>query len=207
MLLRVRVRSASPLNAFIAPIVHTYAQACGGGGGGASAVTRYTRTPAHSHTRHFSRTTPRASGGARVHLVHLGRRNTKDSSLDDAVAVYTTRMRGALTVEERWVKGTDEVLKLGRKMPVFALERDGWMPPDSVALSEWVYTNLQLGGSRMALVIGDENGVPKQLLEKLPPESKISLGPLTLTHKIARLVIVEQLYRALQIRRGTKYHK
>jgi 23S rRNA (pseudouridine1915-N3)-methyltransferase len=36
---------------------------------------------------------------------------------------------------------------------------------------------------------------------------KLSLGPLTLPHELARAVIYEQVYRALSILAGIKYHR
>jgi len=38
-------------------------------------------------------------------------------------------------------------------------------------------------------------------------ERRWSLGPLTLPHELARVVVYEQLYRAYTIRRGEKYHR
>lgn len=49
--------------------------------------------------------------------------------------------------------------------------------------------------------------------EGLPPELKqdrsrlVSLGRLTLTHQMARLILIEQIYRATEIRKGSGYHK
>jgi 23S rRNA (pseudouridine1915-N3)-methyltransferase len=54
-------------------------------------------------------------------------------------------------------------------------------------------------------VIGDHDGLPPDVLQRA--ERTWSLGPLTLPHELARLVVYEQLYRAHTIRRGEKYHR
>jgi len=57
----------------------------------------------------------------------------------------------------------------------------------------------------VALVIGGAHGVDEAVLSK--SEGIISLSSMTLPHEIARLVLLEQLYRACTILRGEPYHK
>ena len=57
----------------------------------------------------------------------------------------------------------------------------------------------------VALVIGGAHGVDPAVLQV--SEGCISLSSLTLPHEVARLVLLEQLYRACTINRGEPYHK
>jgi 23S rRNA (pseudouridine1915-N3)-methyltransferase len=56
----------------------------------------------------------------------------------------------------------------------------------------------------LTFVIGGPEGLPPSL-KKYP--DRLSLSPLTFTHQIVRLVLVEQLYRAIEIAKGSSYHK
>ena len=92
------------------------------------------------------------------------------------------------------------------------------IPEDSrvVALTErgesWTSSQLaelvgrwEMEGRDVTFVIGDADGLPDDVLSRA--ERRWSLGPLTLPHELARVVLYEQLYRAYTIRRGEKYHR
>jgi len=57
----------------------------------------------------------------------------------------------------------------------------------------------------VALAIGGSQGLSPELLGRAA--DRWSLGPLTLTHELARVIVMEQLYRACTILRGEPYHK
>ncbi len=57
----------------------------------------------------------------------------------------------------------------------------------------------------IAFVIGGAFGIGAQLRDR--PHRKLSLAPWTLPHELARLVLMEQIYRAGTIGRGEPYHK
>ncbi len=65
-----------------------------------------------------------------------------------------------------------------------------------------------LGGfenQRLVFVIGGANGISTELLNRA--HMSISLSSLTFPHDIARLLFLEQLYRAQTILQGTPYHR
>lgn len=61
------------------------------------------------------------------------------------------------------------------------------------------------GISRLSLLIGGADGHHASLLSQVA--ERWSLSPLTLPHELARLVLLEQLYRAETIRAGHPYHR
>lgn len=84
-----------------------------------------------------------------------------------------------------------------------ALDRSGtaWSSDDLARrLDGW-----RQAGTPLALAIGGARGLDAAVLEAA--RHRWSLGPLTLPHELARLVVVEQWYRAWTILRGEPYHK
>ena len=61
------------------------------------------------------------------------------------------------------------------------------------------------GKSDIAFVIGGSVGVSDAVRERA--DETLSFGPITLPHNLARVVLLEQLYRAQKISRGEPYHK
>lgn len=62
-----------------------------------------------------------------------------------------------------------------------------------------------LNSSTITFVIGGSYGVSKEVKDQI--KNKISFGKMTLPHNLARLVLVEQIYRAFMISSGSTYHK
>lgn len=61
------------------------------------------------------------------------------------------------------------------------------------------------GQSHFTFIIGGSCGIHQDMLTK--SDELISFGKITLPHNLARVVLVEQIYRALQIAQGQSYHK
>jgi 23S rRNA (pseudouridine1915-N3)-methyltransferase len=128
-------------------------------------------------------------------------------ALDD----YLGRLKRYLPVEEKEVpqgRGAKSLQAIARAIPdryeIWALDADG-KEPTSEQLARWLDTRMTSGVKGIALVIGGSDGLPRNVLDKA--DLKLSLSRLTLPHRIARLVLAEQLYRAMTILRGEPYHK
>nr|WP_026975155.1 23S rRNA (pseudouridine(1915)-N(3))-methyltransferase RlmH [Alicyclobacillus contaminans] len=68
------------------------------------------------------------------------------------------------------------------------------------------FESLMAGGyGRVVFVVGGSLGVSKEVLQRA--DVRWSFGPLTLPHQLARVVLLEQLYRGIRIARGEPYHK
>jgi 23S rRNA (pseudouridine1915-N3)-methyltransferase len=70
---------------------------------------------------------------------------------------------------------------------------------DSMELSRWLEDRRQ-SGLDLCFVIGGPRGL------ELEVDMRLSLGPMTLPHQLARVVLLEQLYRGHKILAGEPYH-
>ncbi len=85
----------------------------------------------------------------------------------------------------------------------FLFDREGHLVT-SEQIAQLIKSNVQKS-SVLTFVIGSSCGVSDQVKEAI--KNKISLGKVTLPHNLARVVIIEQIYRAFNILQGTSYHK
>lgn len=61
------------------------------------------------------------------------------------------------------------------------------------------------GKSSSCFLIGSSFGMAQRIKDKA--DFKLSMGPMTFPHHLARIMVLEQLYRAEAIQAGSKYHK
>lgn len=61
------------------------------------------------------------------------------------------------------------------------------------------------GKSSVCFLIGSSFGIAPQV--KTKADMKLSMGPMTFPHHLARIMVLEQIYRAESIQAGSKYHK
>ena len=73
---------------------------------------------------------------------------------------------------------------------------------NSVELSSLL---LNFKNKKIIFLIGDHNGISLDIKEK--SDILISLSPLTFPHELARLILLEQIYRAISISNNSPYHR
>lgn len=94
--------------------------------------------------------------------------------------------------------------KRGSGFGLVALDRQG-RTMGSEELSRWLSERASAGQSRWAFAIGGPWGLAPKLLSEA--DLILSLSAMTFPHDLARLLTLEQLYRAMTIWRGEPYHK
>ena len=76
---------------------------------------------------------------------------------------------------------------------------------DSPGLSRHLDELLTRGASDITFVIGGSLGLSEQVIARA--EEEMSMSKMTFPHQLARVMLLEQLYRAMKIRAGERYHK
>ena len=94
--------------------------------------------------------------------------------------------------------------RLPRGGAVIALCIEG-KPCSSVELSRRMQELAVSGKSQLTFLIGGSVGLSEDL--KRQADWRLSMSPMTFPHHLARIMLLEQIYRACQIAAGTKYHK
>lgn len=148
-----------------------------------------------------------------ITLAHVGPRvGSKAASkdgIDGLVSVYLGRCSAFARCQAESFR-TETALKewLGRQQgrtPVVAVLLDSrGRQMSSEAFAEWVGARRDQGTQHLVFAIGPADGWSEAARGQA--QLLLSLGPMTLAHALARLVMAEQLYRAFTILTGHPYH-
>jgi 23S rRNA (pseudouridine1915-N3)-methyltransferase len=76
---------------------------------------------------------------------------------------------------------------------------------DSPGLSRHLDDLMTRGSSNIVFLIGGSLGLSDKVLARADEE--MSMSKMTFPHQLARVMLLEQLYRAMKIRSGERYHK
>lgn len=100
-------------------------------------------------------------------------------------------------------EGQRIIKKIPKSSAVITLCIEGkeYSSPDFSKLIE----NISMNNSSICFIIGGSFGLSDEV--KSLSSSKLSFGKMTLPHQLARMVLLEQIYRAFSISNNSKYHK
>ena len=157
-----------------------------------------------------------------VHIITVGK--IKEKFLREGIAEYEKRLRPYVKL------GITEIADEKRPVRLFPahkeqlLEKEGArilasIPPDSYmvglvvtgkgrsseTLSALLHEQQMNGTCHLTFVIGGDLGLSNDVLAQC--DEQLSLSPMTFTHQMVRLILLEQVYRAFRIMRGEPYHK
>lgn len=133
---------------------------------------------------------------------------------------YQKRLRSPLVLELREIsvatrsagdnpqravqrEGADMLAAIGKDDYVVALEIAA-KTMSTEQLSAWLAQRMR-EGRQLALLIGGPDGLAPQCIARA--DQSWSLSPLTLPHALVRIVVAEQIYRAMSLLAGHPYHR
>lgn len=143
----------------------------------------------------------------RFTLISVGK--MKNRSLSALCEDYTKRLKRQGTFELVELKDGDvasegrRILDVLDKRPgarVYALGEEG-QTFSSAGLERALFNQL---GQPVVFIVGGAYGLSDAV--KGRSDGLLALSPMTFTHEIARMLLMEQLYRAVSIHLGSKYH-
>eukprot|EP01031_Cornospumella_fuschlensis_P027220 gene27220-32887_t len=117
---------------------------------------------------------------------------------------YEKRLSGSLKLQTVFLKSNEDLIRTlkEQKGVSICLDETG-KQFTSEEFSAHLFKAYEEGGAQVTFVIGGHDGLPKELKTK----DCISLSKMTWTHQMARLLLIEQIYRAFEIRKGSSYHR
>ena len=139
----------------------------------------------------------------KIKIFSIGK--TKEAWLIDAISEYEKRLKAIMPIEWIFAKNNEQLSSFLEKEFCFIALAPSSKEVTSEQFASHVHLWLERFGSRLNFVIGGAEGIPSDITTRA--FQTLSLSKLTFTHQIARLILVEQLYRASEIQKGSEYHK
>lgn len=144
-------------------------------------------------------------------IVILSVGKEKDEVSDDLIRHFEIRLLRYLPLEWLYIthdttkeKEGDKILSLIKKEDYVVLLDEKGKDMKSEALAELVENRMVDSVRRMVFIIGGAYGVSDKVIDRANHVWKLS--SLVFPHMLVRVIVLEQLYRALTIIKGEKYH-
>ncbi len=131
--------------------------------------------------------------------------NARGDELEPMVQEYAARIARKVPLEVRVFPDEEKLVRaIGSGWVRILLHEKGTQPAGSVEFSRHLQDLLSRQSRDLVFVIGGAHGHSQVFLQTA--DEKLCLSHLTFPHRLARLVLMEQLYRALSIAAGEPYH-
>ena len=142
-------------------------------------------------------------------LTHIGGRPSSKDEFDALTAIYLGRCSGFAHCKAEAFRSEEGLLdwlekQQGRTHAVAVLLDSRGKQMTSEAFAFWLAGRRDQGAQHIVFAVGPASGWSDAARAR--GQLLLSLGPLTLAHALARLVLAEQLYRACTILAGHPYH-
>jgi 23S rRNA (pseudouridine1915-N3)-methyltransferase len=157
-----------------------------------------------------------------LHIIAVGK--IKEKYLQEGIAEYMIRLRPYVKLQVTELAEEKRPASASPSIESNAVEKEGGrilaaIPEGSFVIaldgkgqsrsSEELAASFRKwelsGQNHLTFVIGGDLGLSTDVLAQ--SDHRLSLSKMTFTHPIARLLLVEQIYRACRINRGEPYHK
>jgi 23S rRNA (pseudouridine1915-N3)-methyltransferase len=157
-----------------------------------------------------------------IQIIAMGR--VKEAYLSKGIAEYEKRLRPYVKLGITDIAEEKRPVRLSPAQKEQLLDREGArilasVPPGSYsvglvvtgkgrsseALSALLHEQQMNGTRHLTFIIGGDLGLSNDVLARC--DEQLSLSPMTFTHQMVRLILLEQVYRAFRIMRGEPYHK
>jgi 23S rRNA (pseudouridine1915-N3)-methyltransferase len=142
-------------------------------------------------------------------LAHIGARPGSKDEVDGLIAVYLGRCSGFAHCKAEAFRTEEALLdwlerQQGRTPAMAVLLDSRGRQMSSEAFAAWLGARRDEGAQQIVFAIGPASGWSEAARKRA--HLLLSLGPMTMAHALARLVMAEQLYRAFTILTGHPYH-
>ena len=157
-----------------------------------------------------------------IHVIAVGR--VKESYLSEGIAEYEKRLRPYAKIRIVEIADERRPARISPAQTAQHLHKEGArvlesIPPEGYTIALDISGNQmsseglarllhdqEIGGKgRVTFVIGGDLGLSADVLARC--DERLSLSPMTFTHQMVQLILLEQVYRAFRIMRGEPYHK
>ena len=146
-------------------------------------------------------------------LCHIATQARKQDAYDGLVRDYLKRCVAIARCESQAFRTETAFFdwigrQKGRTAPAILILDGCGRQMSSEVLAEWLSARRDEGTQHVVLAVGPADGWSDAArAEAKRRGALLSLGPMTLAHQLARLVMAEQIYRACTILTGHPYHK